>query len=123
MPAPKSIRWQARTLDHRSPITNFRTAPAQTLSTNSNNRRRSAFQLPAIIASSISLNAEDFHPYKGLITILTPERLVKERQQELDRQPELSRDRGIEWGRALGRGGAALRDAPRSFKPHSSCCR
>lgn len=46
----------------------------------------------------LTFNAEDFQRYRGQITILTPEQLAIERQQELARQAQMSRERdqGIE---------------------------
>ena len=50
------------------------------------------------VSQILTFNAEDFHRYQGQITILTPEQLAVERQQELDRQQQRSRERdqGIE---------------------------
>lgn len=46
----------------------------------------------------LTFNAEDFHRYQHQITILTPAQLVRERQAELERQAQMSRnrDQGIE---------------------------
>ena len=44
----------------------------------------------------LTFNAEDFHRYQKQITILTPDALAKERQQELDREQQISRERDQE---------------------------
>jgi hypothetical protein len=50
------------------------------------------------VGQILTFNAEDFHRYQRQITILTPERLLKERHQDLEKQqqPSQDRDHGIE---------------------------
>jgi predicted nucleic acid-binding protein len=49
------------------------------------------------VSQILTFNAEDFRRYQQQITILTPEQLLKERQQELDQQQQRPHDldRGI----------------------------